>query len=842
MMKFRPASLINDALVTLLFAALTGSLLQPALLSSADFPTGGDTASHLLYAWTFSQEIFPSGHLTAWMPEVFGGFPLLSYYFPLPFIATALLSNVLGFAAAFKWAMVLPSLLLPGTVFAVSRHVLGFRSLAAFCGALGSFAFLLHEQNSIWGGNLLGLMAGEFSYSWGMWFSFITLAAWVRAARLGSGWVGVAILEALTGFCHGYPLLVTGFASCFLLLDSEHRQRTFLLLLKGHLLAFMLLGGWLWPLIAMHGSTIPNDGSAHVSWIELLPKTMWPILGGGLLALAALARPGMRRLITPVQMRTMLFFAATVALASCAWLGADRVGLADIRFFPFVWLFGSILSGWLAGSLLIRWPGSASQSYLALAALFGLLGWLAPLTVQAPDWALWNHSGLASKPQWHVLSGLFPKLAGHLDSPRLLFEHDPANDDLGSTRVLEALPMFLGGRPVLEGLYMESAILGPEIYQMQSEVSARPSSPLVRFPSGSLDPEMAALHMSMLNANEVLLRSPQAKEALRASGLFEAVAEAPPFAVMRLKEFDNRLVDGSPRPWVVKPPANWMQDSYNWFRSRKRLAAEWPVYAADAAAAAFSFPQTRQAPVISALALDRHSISFTTSAPGQPHLIKMAYHPRWQLETKGEVYLAAPGFLMVVPGEASVRLVYGSTWVDRAGQTATIVALLYVLFRAPRRRQALIPAASEVATIGIARWGAAIGVMALLGAWLHATSAERIYFKGWEEMSAKQFTTASELFLTASQRRRSPAAQEEALFWSAKTIEQAGDSRQAISRYRELFDHYTGFWVPESLYTYARLNREIGNVDLALPAETRLQEEYPKSSWTQRMKDELAGK
>jgi hypothetical protein len=83
-------------------------------------------------------------------------------------------------------------------------------------------------------------------------------------------------------------------------------------------------------------------------------------------------------------------------------------------------------------------------------------------------------------------------MSGNLWSPRLAFEHDPDNNDIGSTRVLEALPMFLNHRPVLEGLYMETALLGLAIYQLQSEISVRPSSPLVRFPSGSLDPQFAA--------------------------------------------------------------------------------------------------------------------------------------------------------------------------------------------------------------------------------------------------------------------------------------------------------------------------------------------------------------
>jgi hypothetical protein len=82
---------------------------------------------------------------------------------------------------------------------------------------------------------------------------------------------------------------------------------------------------------------------------------------------------------------------------------------------------------------------------------------------------------------------------------------------------------------------METALLGPATYQLQSEISARPSSPLVRFPSGSLDPQFAARHMNLLHTDTLLLRSRQAKAAIESSGLFDKLAEAPPFALYRLQ-------------------------------------------------------------------------------------------------------------------------------------------------------------------------------------------------------------------------------------------------------------------------------------------------------------------
>ncbi len=68
------------------------------------------------------------------------------------------------------------------------------------------------------------------------------MMAWSRAASNGYGWVTAGILEAACGFSHGFPLLVVGGSTLFLLIDSQSFRRTFLLLAKGHLLAFCLLG------------------------------------------------------------------------------------------------------------------------------------------------------------------------------------------------------------------------------------------------------------------------------------------------------------------------------------------------------------------------------------------------------------------------------------------------------------------------------------------------------------------------------------------------------------------------------------------------------------------------
>lgn len=860
--KRRLLLLSLDMLALLLPAWCIAALLGSQFLLSNNLPTGGDSASHLLYLWTYTHELLPQGHITAWMPEVFAGFAFLSYYFPFSFISIAALAHLLPFAPAMKLGMFAAALLLPGSVWLGSVYLLRMPRTIAVWGVLVSLAFLLHEQNSIWGGNLLSTLAGEFAYSYGMLFSVLTLMAWQRTMASGRHWWLAALLEAVTGFSHGFALLMTGFATAAFLFERQDFWRNLRLLVLGHGLAFFMLAGWLWPMLQMHNLTIPNDALFEIShWQELLPKPVQPVLAAGLLATLLLfvwqLMPFLRAFapFSPVVNRTLrqaAFMASVALLGGAGFLAGSSIGVANIRFFPFVWLFGGLACAWVWGAWLLRvaevLPELARRGWhlLSVAAGLALAGWISLHVLAVPDWGLWNHSGLQAKPQWHRLSQLFPVLAGQLDSPRLTFEHDPANNDIGSTRTLEALPMFLGGRPVLEGLYMESAPVGPAIYQLQSEVSRHPSSPLARFPSGSLEPEQAARHMNFLYANTVLIRNSETFAALSASPRFHRIASAEPFHVFKLTEFDSHLVDlvdvnQTPLHWM--PLAGWMEASFQWFRSQQRFQTELPVFHDGIT------PRLMPAGAdsrIQNLTLSRHRISWQTNVPGAAHLVRMAWHPRWQLATKGKLYRAGPGFMLVVPDETDVRLEYGHTSLGLAGMVATLLALLVLLLlmwhdlrRVPAPET--LDTAKPASSVWPNHWLAVLWPLLLLaaGLWFHLNNPERLYANAWEQMRANQHLDAAAGFDRAFAARKSNAKKEEALFWSAKAFELAGKPDLALQRYRQLNTNYHGYWLPESLYTQAMLEKRAGSTPKANQTAQRLLQEFPNDRWAQRWRQEI---
>ncbi len=820
-------------LFTLLFLLYTPiGVLNPYWLSLDHLPTGGDTASHVFYAYQFCQ-YFPKHGLTQWLPEVFGGLPFLSYYFPLPFVIIFLLNQWLPFALAFKWAVFAAAIVMPASVYLLSLFCFGFSRIAGLFAGLATLAFLLHEQNSIWGGNLLSILAGEFAYSYGMFFSLLTLAVWIKALQGRYFWVLGGILEAATGFSHGYALLITGFSSVFLLFCGNFKV-TLRFLTLTHTLAFCLLAGWLWPLLEMHGLTIPNDGAFMANdWHDFLPKTLWPGFLAGIVGGIFYCFPAIRQQWPTSSQQALAFMASAMMLAVTFWFGANRIGLADIRFFPYVWLFAALVCSWLFGEALKMALSTFSGRYasvvdnsLVLTLMLLMGGWLYQTVSAAPQWSAWNHSGYEDKANWQKLSALFPVLSGHLGSPRLLFEHAPVNNDLGSTRALEALPMFLNQRPVLEGLYMESALLAPAIYHLQSEVSQAPSSPLVRFPSAALDLRSAAAHMDLLHANEVLVRSDKAKAALDNSPFFQTIAASAPFTVYRLKNFDSQLIQALPLPARRMDKKNWMEHAFNWFK-RYPHVDYWPVYGENQ-------PPSKMAKdvTIELLSFEREKIVFTTDQPGAAHLVKIAFHPRWQLAGKGKIYLAAPGYMLVVPETNRVELVYGTTLMGRWGQIASILAVCVILGHLLLTRNSLQP--NKITPPPTIRNALLIWLVLLAGINFAAyqNDPERYYRSAWQAMNRQDYKAAAIDFDRIEGRRRSPAAQEEALFWGAKAHELGGNRNAAKLRYQKLADHYSGYWLPESLFTLARLQRLDNQPEAALALEQRLRNDHPQNSFT----------
>jgi hypothetical protein len=77
--------------------------------------------------------------------------------------------------------------------------------------------------------------------------------------------------------------------------------------------------------------------------------------------------------------------------------------------------------------------------------------------------------------------------------------------------------------------------------------------------------------------------------------------------------------------------------------------------------------------------MENESLSFDTTAIGQPHWVKISYFPNWQVEGAEGPYLASPSFMMVIPTQSHVTLTYGRTTANTVGQVLEVAAWLLLL-------------------------------------------------------------------------------------------------------------------------------------------------------------------
>jgi len=782
--------------------------------------TGGDTASHILYANVF-REWVAEGKISGWMPEVFMGFPAFSYYFPMPFVLGVYLSKLIGLPVAFKFIAMLPAVLLPlGTY--VMGALLGWPVAARLLGAAGAAGFVLTTGTSIWGGNLMAQMAGEFAYSWGFLWTVIFWGVLGWALRRGGRvWILAALLEVLVAFSHGYALLVAGFGAFLFPLLYRNWRQALPAVLKVHTLAFLLLGFWLIPLITNLPWTIPNDTSMWVDrWQTLWPKQLWPLLLGipYLAALLVLSRSARVGLGLPLGI---------CVLGLMAFHVAHQLGLADIRFFPYAQWGAAVALAAGTGWLIYRWmPASLLWAGTIVIAL---MSWWEPDSGTIEHWSSWNLEGYEVKSRWPTYRAVADTLSGTLSDARVIFEHDPDNNDFGSTRTVEAMPLF-GSRPVLEGLYMESAISSAFIYQLQAEISKRPSSPLSRFPSSKGGIDAAIEHMNELYTDTLVLRSEEMKQRFSSDERFEVLSREDPFLVLRLKDPDSHLVDIVDVPVEIKSQERWMNSAFRRFRLSHPYATR-EIYPGPGQEWQDSVPATGGE--VRILGMDRERLVFETSAVGQPHVIRMSYHPKWKSLTGEPVFLTEPAFMLIVPKQSRVELRYEAVTADRigVGLTLTGIAALVLLLISGKvmpgpvnyQGPALLPTTTLLAlALSVSLWS-----------WLN--NSERIYKQGHALLKEERHLSASRAFDRAYSARHVPGQKAEALFWAGRSLEFVGDHDGALVRYKELASLYPdNYWAAESLYRIVLLGRQTGDERGAEDAYHQLLQDFPENTWTEK--------
>ena len=168
------------ALAVVFFAvyAILFILYRPQLLLSQTTTSGGDMGAHH-YPAKWMIENIRHFRLTGWTMQWYAGMPMFTFYLPLPFLLIALLNFVLPYTVAFKLATVAGVFALPLVAYAYGR-LFRIRRPFALLAAVFALLFLLMESYSIYGGNILSTLAGEFGYSISFALTFLFLGTLYR--------------------------------------------------------------------------------------------------------------------------------------------------------------------------------------------------------------------------------------------------------------------------------------------------------------------------------------------------------------------------------------------------------------------------------------------------------------------------------------------------------------------------------------------------------------------------------------------------------------------------------------------------------------------------------------
>ena len=673
-------------MVLTLAAGTAFALLRPDQIFTANTPTGGDMGAHVYLPAYLRDNLLAHGRILGWSNDWYAGFPVFYFYFPLPALVTVLLDIVLPYGVAFKLVTVAGLVALPFAAYFFTRSMGIARPVALVAGVAGG-TFIFMESFSIFGGNTLSTLAGEFSFSWSFALSMVYLGLVVRDVREGRRFSPAAgVVLALTALSHIITTIIVVVASLPLLL-RKHGPTT---LAFSWGLGLALAAFWALPLLD-HVSYTTDMGWFPVKGFDkVLQRELWPLL---VPAAAGLIWAVQRRLIVGPIVTLMLFpVAGYYAIQSL-----DFRKLYNARLLPYWYFAVYLLAGIGVGAAVqalarrLRGGESARWAMAIVAAVVMLVLGVSGVT-KTPSWARWNYSGYEGKQtyafpgdgtvvlqqdNWAELSGLMAAI-DELPPGRVMWE---ANSDLnryGTPMALMLTPYWSEGHPSMEGLYFESALSTPFHFLNAAEVSQRPSNPVSGLNYHQMNFERATAHLAIFDVAYYVSLTESATDAATAYGL-EILTESPPFTVFALPPSD--LVEVAAfEPVVWDGEGSFFDAALTWYDDIELMnrwmvesgPAEW-LRIENAASDTRRFaPATG---TVSNIVLEDHRIAFDTTAIGVPHLIKVSYFPNWDASGAEGPYRAAPSLMVVVPTEEHVEIVFSNTRAEIVGNMLTLSSI-----------------------------------------------------------------------------------------------------------------------------------------------------------------------
>lgn len=481
-----------------------------------------------------------------------------------------------------------------------------------------------------------------------------------------------------------------------------------------------MIGATLLPLIYF-----PLPNILPELWPEMFDGERWKLWNGRLLpywyfglaffaaiALGAAAVWAARRLPKhlPTHVLRVLLGVAVLVATGLVFRSHKLPGLAWIG----VLVFGALLV-----SLTFGLPEKISGKDLLAGSAAALLILGAASSVTYVDgWSRWNFEGYEAKAPWLEYEELM-KVVNEMPPGRVMWEASNDWNEYGTPMSPMLFPYWTeGSHPSMEGLFFESSITTPFHFINHSEMSYRPSNPIPGLRYHTFNMERGLIHMDTYGVEYyVSITAEAAEKALTIDG-FELIAKVEryrlvdgeqtpvaPFHVFRLPATDMVSVathlpavyevpdrglfsaligsetvlgpDGEPLPSFHDKSLLWYDDIdelHRWIVADG--PAEWPRITDIS-----ERPDTplTESGTVSNVVVEDHRISFTTTAIGVPHMVKVSYFPNWEATGADGPWRASPSLMVVVPTSNEVVLEFSDTWVETGGKMLTVVGVLSLL-------------------------------------------------------------------------------------------------------------------------------------------------------------------
>lgn len=670
-------------------------VFRPWLIFSLTTTAGGDTGTHHYGVKFMIDNLLPEFRVTGWSNGWYAGMPILQFYFPLPYLMIAILSKIIPYNIAFKVITVLGSFILPACAYWMIK-LLRFKYPYPLLSALGATLFLFIESFSIYGGNFLSTLAGEFGYSFSFALGFLFIGtmhlALEREAKFNWLFVlncfilmAVALSHVLTTLC----LLVM---LPWLLLENR-KGRNVWYMISVFALGFFLTAFWSVP-FALKLKYTPNMGWQNLkSFKPLVPMEMIPAVVlaviGIIIYIAVITRRDDKRNIMLTISYLLLNLAFFIPSGGRIW---------NARLLPYIYIIDLLLAGYtlfiLFGILMI-WLRKYKISVSKIVAIifvpliaFGVFAVRLPMQPKAAGWATYNYSGYEKKPYWKIYSLMMGYINSKPEGRWMIEQNHDALEKLGTTRAFELIPYWTKSA-TMEGLLVEGAFTSPFHFTEQALISKSPSNAIPGLKLPPLNVKLGVENLKMMNIRYMIASSPEVQAELDKNPDAELMAK---FDVFNFYEINttNKYVEILKNIPVKVKTEKWYDAILPWFKyddpdrafiiwdQGEKGLENFKLISPDAVTKVEKISIKTDGEVLKEH-VENEKITFKTTAIGVPHLIKISYFPNWKAIGADGPYAISPSFMMVIPRQENVTLYYGSTKEDVIARTFTQATWVFLI-------------------------------------------------------------------------------------------------------------------------------------------------------------------